>query len=502
MASYTYNSNIVASDPNQYFTLNITFENGVISWNVAAKRQDGQTGNVVRNNIYGLNVNIGGNNYYKGDIAWGDYTVGSVIFSGTTQLANCTIANGLVAIGLTGNFYYGTWNTAYTCTISSSLTVVSPTVSAPSYSASNKYGNVIVGNYSILAFTFSATAGTSGNTISRYRLYQDGTLVYNGTAASCTLVAPSAGSHTYYVVAVESNGATGQSSSITITTVVYTPPAFISVDSVRWSTGTSSGVASDDGEYARLTPKFTKSKVGDTELSTTCKITVIDTNNTATVIGTTATSGTDLFTGQILSPDEMYLVVYELYDSVSGTTAYIFTLDTAPITRIDIISIGSRGLDLIHDSTDGYGIAAGMKATAGYADTALPLRVVDIDSSGNITDEADIYATPTILTSGVISRSSGKGIDSQAYAQWGRVASLTLVMSGDDIYRNVGENIFEGTVASAYRPKVDVMGVGYWGHAVYVGWLKPNGELIVRLSGYAAGYTMNSYAVISWTYIV
>ena len=470
--TYTFTTNTVASNPNQYFVLTVTFDDGTFTWNVVPRRQDGQTGNVTRNNIYGLTVTIGGNQYYKGDINWQNYTVGSTIYNGTTKLSKCTVDEGVVKVSVKGNYWYGTWNSTYTCSKSGSIAIVSPTVSAPTYVASNTFSGDIVGGYSSLAFSFSATPA-SGGTITKYRLFQDGVQVYSGATASCTLVAPNVGTHSYYVIATESNGATGQSSSISVTTEAYTPPSFVSLQSVRWSTGDSSGVASDDGEYARLTPTFNKSSVGNTDLTTVaCKVYV-----GSTLIGTVTTSGTALYTGQILTPDNMYEIRYELYDSVSGTTPYEFTLDTAPIIGIDIITIGQRGLDLIHDISDGYGVAVGMKATAGYEDTALPLRVNELDASGNVLNQAYMGATPQLGTP-TVTRSSGLTLKSYAIHTWGRVAQLDITLNGN-LSASSGGTIFQGTIDSFF-PVANAFGGGYHDTAILSARISTAGSLMVK----------------------
>ena len=467
MATYTFTANTVPSDPDQYFKLTVDFSNGTFTWNVTANKSDGTTYGT-RNDIYGLTVNIGGNTYYKGDIGWGSYTPGSVVYNGTTQLANCTITAGAVAVSVSGNFWYGTWNTTYRSSASGSITITSPTVSTPTYTVGNPYSTQIVGGRSTLSWTFSATPGTTGNTISNYALYQDGSLVATGSSASATITAPSAGTHEYYLIATESNGATGTSSTVTVTTVAYTPPAFTDVSSIRWSTGDSSGVASDDGTYARLSATFTKSKVGTTELTTTLKV------NISSYTNTTTTSGAVLYSGSILSPDSSYTVTYKLYDSYVG--------EANAVVRTDIISMGGRGLDLVHTTADGYGIAMGMRSTPGYFDTALATRIVDIDASGNITNEADIGATPTLESTSAITRTGGWTIQSQSVYKWGRVVVASMILNSSSSVSS-GNNCFTGTIASAYKPKTWVSCSAYFTSAVMTALLDPNGNIIIRVGG-------------------
>ena len=603
-------SNIVPTDPRQYFTVNVSLNNGTFSWNVVASRTTSGTSGE-RNSIYGLAITIGGNSYYKGDIDWRNYSPNTVVFQGTTALANCAISNGTVSVTLSGNYYYGTWNTDYRCVINGSLPISMPTVSTPTYTTANTYGNVIVGGYSTLTFSFSATPGTEGNTISTYKLYQDGVQVYSGSTASCTITAPQANA-TYYVVAVESNGATGQSSSITVSVETYTPPAFTSVTSTRWSasagknkfdistnyidqgaiassngqntnsttrvrthgyvlvepsttytlscnlarvfvlqySGASSsdylnlssgwqssgysfttnantrylrfvfsindssavtpsdiewvqlelgstatayepysanGSPSDDGNQAKLTPVFTPAKVGGQDLTTTCKITLEGVG----VAGTTTTSGDEIiYTDSILSPDSSYNVIYELYDGQ-------FITLVNPITRTDTITIGGRGIDLIHFGTD-YGVAVGTKATAGYLDTAYPFRIRAVDANGNVTTEAKLESTPTEITAS-ISRTSGWTVNTAHLYTFGRIAYLSIRFNSTGTY-SVGNNVFVGSI-SGIVPKYVAMGSGYWGSSVYNGMINSNGAITIRLSGYAQSYTFDGEAYISFMFM-
>ena len=111
--------------------------------------------------------------------------------------------------------------------------------------------------------------------------------------------------------------------------------------------------------------------------------------------------------------------------------------------------------------------------------------------------------TVTTATSGIVTRSGGLGITSQSGSYWGRVAQLTLTLNGDGAWHNKGDNIFTGTVASGWRPKTDIMGVGYYSDMVYTGWITSGGAITIRLTGYSSGvtFTSGSPVVISWTYL-
>lgn len=343
----TITTNHIYDPYDQWLTMDYTFANGKFTWSVVSHSNSG----AYHTDIYGLTVNIGGNPYYKGDIPWGNYSPETVIFSGETELANCTVVNGIVNLAVACNYYYGTWNAAYRAYGSGSQAITPPSVATPTYTVTGDYNNDIVGGASTLNFSFSATPGSSGTTITGYKLFIDGVQVYSGSAASCSVTAPTpGGAHTAYVVATESNGAQGTSSSITITTVAYTAPSFDSVSSIRWSTGNSSGVPADDGTYARVSAVYTSAQIGGTDIPTSCKITVSSFN------GTINSSGGVLYSGSILTLDNSYLVTYELYDDFVGIGNAII--------RTDTISIGGRALDFIHNS-NGYGVAVNTKAEVG-----------------------------------------------------------------------------------------------------------------------------------------
>ncbi len=490
MATYSWNSNVVQTDPPQYFTLNVTFEDGVFRWNVVSQ-SNGH--NDERNNIYGLSVTIGGKNYYRGDISWQNYSPWTVVYSGVTPIESCNIVDGLVQFDLSGNYFYGTWNSNYTSKLSQSIAITPPNVSWPQtpYIIIKPYNNdTIVSNISSLTFSFIASPGTidedEPHTITGYKLYIDSTQVYSGPDNTCTVPSPtSSGSHTVYFTATESNGALGTSETISFNTESYTYPSFESVESIRWSNGDSTGQELDDGEYGRMSATYNNGSVGNSEISSKCDISVSSFNGTITV------SGAVLYTSSgILSPDYSYIVTYKLYDDFIG-------IDNA-IIRSDTISIGLRGVEIVYDANDGYGIGIAKKGEPGTVDSALPLRLVSVDASGTITDAATLAYTPIELTP-QITRSSGFTINQAKLFVFGRVAHLSIIFNASGTY-NVGDNIFEGSISDVI-PKGLAMGNGYWGSSVYNGLIDTNGIIKIRLSGYGQQYTFSGEADISWTFL-
>lgn len=377
----TITGNRVYSDPTQWFTLDYTFANATFTWSVTAHCESSS----VRNNIYGLTVNIGGNSYYKGDIAWGNYTPNTVVYSGTTSLANCTVSNGVVNLSVQGNFWYGTWNTTYRSSGSGTCAVDPPTVATLSYTATNKYNSIVVASRSKITFTMKGTSNTGASTIN-YVLYQGSTQVgtasgNSGANATITLTAPNAGTYSYKYTATDSNGTVATSGTISITTQAYTPPSFTSVNAVRWTTANSSGSASDTGTYAKCTANFTVGKIGSTNLTTTWRAVV---NSRA---GTSTTNGGSLYLGAgTLSADSSWTVTFQLYD------AYSESVSIARIVRTDTLSIGGRGIDLIM-SNGSYGVGVGAKANAGYFDMGLIPRYLGDEFFYKSGDQISIPAT-------------------------------------------------------------------------------------------------------------
>lgn len=361
----TITGNYVYADPTQWWTLDYTFANSKFTWSVTAHASFTN----YWNSIYGLTVNVGGNSYYKGDIDWRNYTPNTVVYSGTTNLSDCTVQNGVVTLSVSGNFYYGTWSADYRSSGSGTCAVDPPTVDTLTYSATNKYSNMVVSGRSVITFTMKGTSRT-GSTSMSYSLYQDGSVIStttgtSGTAKTVNVTAPSAGSHTYKYVATDGNGTTTTSGNISITTYAYVPPAFSSVSAVRWSTGNSSGTASDEGTYCKATANFSQGKVGTTAITTTCTIKV------DTYTGT-ATNGTAIWLGGgNLSADNTYQVTFTLSDGYGNS-----------VVTTDTLTQGGRGIDLIYGNGH-YGVAIGQKATANRFDVNMATYINNADLTTN-----------------------------------------------------------------------------------------------------------------------
>lgn len=538
----TITGNYVDADPTQWWTLDYTFANSKFTWSVTAHASHTSYWNT----IYGLTVNVGGNSYYKGDITWQNYTPNTVVYSGTTNLTDCTISNGVVTLSVSGNFYYGTWNSAYTSYGSGTCAVSPPTVTALTYTATNKYGNNVVSGGSVITFTMKGTTQTASSSSSiTYTLYQDGSAISTSTGTSNTnktinVTAPSAGSHSYYYRATDVNGTTSTSGTISITTYAYTAPSFNSVSAVRWTTGTSSGTASDEGTYCKATASWNVGKVGTTNLTTTLKVTVNSTSSTTT------TSGTSLYMGGgNLLADNSYTVTFTLYDSYTG--------EANGVVRTDTLTMGGRGLDFVY-ANGHYGIAVGQKANAGYFDCNLvprfgtqtfggelsPLwinngnlatvkksaagarfscipfvgsdgvmevgQILDFHTSDTDTSDYSFRLTSYTQTSTTsVTRTSGWTIAGQREWKWGRLNTVSLWFSMPSSGTGyTGNRAFNGTIVSPYVPLAGVVGQGWFnannsGSHSFAGLINNDGSITISFQDdctFAGGY-----AYISWTYI-
>lgn len=519
----------------QWFTMAYTFGSGKFTWSVTAHCTSSE-----RANIYGLTVNVGGNSYYKGDIGWSGYTPNTVVYSGTTNLTDCTITNGSVALSVSGNFYYGTWDSTHRCSGSTTQAVAPPTVSALTYTATNKYSNMVVSGRSVITFTMKGTSQTGSNTIT-YNLFQDGSAISTTTGTSGSnktvqVTAPSAGSHSYYYRATDGNGTTSTSGTISITTYAYTSPSFNSISAVRWTTGTSSGTASDEGTYCKATASWNVGKVGTTNLTTTLKVTVNSTSSTTTTNGASLYMG-----GGNLSPDNSYTVTFKLYDSYTG--------ESNGVVRTDTLTMGGRGLDFIYQNGH-YGIAVGQKANAGYFDCNLvprfgtqtfggelsPLwinngnlatvkksasgaryncipfvgsdgvmevgQIIDFHTSNTDTSDYSMRLTSYTQTStNAVTRSSGWTINSQKVYKWGRVITASITLNASSSVSS-GSNAFVGTLASGYRPLVNVSASSYYASVVMTAILKTDGTITVRVGGSGSAGASGDTETFTWTYVI
>ena len=449
-------------------------------------------------------MNIGGNSYYKGDIPWGNYTPGSTVYSGTTTLASCVQTGGAVAVGLSGNYWYGTWNATYTCTISESIAIVSPDIVGAGATITAKgYNNKCVAGYTKVSVSVTASSVGAGNSLTTCKLYTDGQLtdsddISSGMVTFYNIPIPFGTSHTFTVEVFQDNGASTTSPVAVPAILEYTPPKIVSMSSVRWSRGDNTGVADDGGTYVKCTPTYTRAMVGTTPLTTTCKISVSSYNGTTTDY----TGATSLYLGSgNLQVDNSYNILYELYD---GT----FLTSTHSVKGVDILTIGGRGIDLIHTGSQ-YGVAIGTKATAGYFDSAYPIRVQTVNASGVVTAETEMKSALTDYSSGLTFTktyaSSTANFTSATCYKWGRMVQLTIRLSNVNS-ASAGATIWEGNITTSdlaeIMPCDSATSAGIMGSSNCGGLISPaTGKInlwVKALHSYAASESV----IITFTYLV
>lgn len=478
----TFDTRHIDADPTQWFTFSSTFDGGKFTWTVTVKASHTSYWNT----IYGLTVNVGGNSYYKGDIAWQNYNPNTVIYSGTTNLSDCTISGGKVNFSVSGNFYYGTWNPDYTSSGTGSQAVNPPTITALTYTANNKYGSMVVSGRSTITFTMKATSQTGSNTIT-YNLFQDGTAIVTTTGTSGSnktvqVTAPSAGSHSYYYRATDGNGTTSTSGTISITTYAYTQPSFNSVSAVRWTTGTSSGTASDEGKYCKATANWNVGKVGTTNLTTTLKVSTSSPSHSAT----TTTNGATLYLGSAdYSPDNSYTVTFKLYDNYTG--------EANGVVRTDTLTMGGRGLDFIYQNGH-YGIAVGQKATANRFDTNMPSYIEGI-RYGNTSLPNNHIGSGSTVTSMLknlynVGSSASSGSSASNYYHFATVTVTASYANGDIAFIIGGRNIPLSTVHLRIQSSGSVTAT------INSFWVDQN----VKVYAYVSGTTIDLYMQAGATY--
>ena len=474
---------------------------------------------------------------YDGNYPQENHTIGWTAFSGTTVIPHSADGSGSFNVSMWANLYYSyPYLGYYNCTgsISFSLDTIprNPwTTTGCTITNSQVVGQIVAG-HSVSTFNVTTSRGDGdAPSIAKYRLYDSNNrLLKESNSNNFTYTVPfinsSTSSITYKVSAVDSYG---------METNKYTCPAFTAKRYVQGSFTTDptsrrydtqeGQVDESIGKSALCEISFSNSTIGGSSITTTVRVEV---NGS---YGTTTSSPTSLIVGNdTLNGTSSYNVLYTLYDGVTS-------LANSTVQVTDIISVSFH---TIHLHKDGHGIGFGVESSDGYVDVDnMEFRLNDgvsygqmsagfitgnhqdhgLYSYGYVDSNNQFHSDPMWLLkrdntgavtvaggvetyTNLISRTSGLQRSSNTIKKSGNVVTATLVLSGDGADHYVGNNLFEGTMSSL-RPATDVMGVGYYGNMVYIGWLKSNGDVIIRLSGYADHYTFSSGSpvVISWTYI-
>ena len=226
------------------------------------------------------------------------------------------------------------------------------TVATPTATITSATSPVVVGNN--ITFNFSESYAVTGITVTKRVLYfNNAVLKDNITTTSTTVAAPSvqtSGNYNFYYKAYFSDGAVATSANTVVKINVHTLPVINVVRSIRTNASYS---RNDEGKYATLYITWTAGKNGNDSIATQGSVT-INGHTYAISSGTTF----QYSVGDLLV-NRAYPVTYKVWDSLMD--------ENKPVTRVDTISMGARGIDLAY-GTEGYGVAVNTRATPGYFD--------------------------------------------------------------------------------------------------------------------------------------
>lgn len=340
------------SDVKQRAELTVELSNGSINWSLKTTKS---TGGAERGSLYNVTVSIGGRTVYGPSyISWQNYTLGSVLASGSVALSNVTISNGTVLckaqLGVSASY------DPHISYAQGNLAVASPTINALQHTETRTMlvSNIprIIAGYSTITFTMGGQS-QSGGTITQYDLYQNDVLIYSGAGNAYTIVAPSPGSYDYKYKVTDSNGTSSETATaVTLETHSYIPGQIAGTQAIRVD---SNDDPSDEGGYARLSMDIVNATFDGVPMPMTAYFEVVGIgNDTKYAVITTPVVGH--VGNDDISVDTTYKVIFKLYDSYG-------TIDEA-IMAVDYISVGGRGIDLCYENGE-YGVGVGYKATPG-----------------------------------------------------------------------------------------------------------------------------------------
>lgn len=137
----------------------------------------------------------------------------------------------------------------------------------------------------------------------------------------------------------------------------------------------------------------------------------------------------------------------------------------------------------------------------GNGDSATPSNALTIRWNGDVESKGKIKDTVTETTAS-FNRTGGYGtVPSAKICLTGHMAHLFLTVKNSNSTAS-GANIYEGEVVnSAYAPRINAFGCGYYGAHALIAIFKPDGSLIVRNAS-ATAVAISDGAGISITYVV
>lgn len=173
------------------------------------------------------------------------------------------------------------------------------------------------------------------------------------------------------------------------------------------------------------------------------------------------------------------------------------------VTKLEAGTVHSEGTnDVSGENYEGVFEASNIylkwDQSGNTAQTWIEPNYIELTQTINgVTESAVMNVTPSASLNS-ISHTSGLGITAQTLKKWGRVATVTLVLTGDGAWHAAGSDIFSGKIN--LPPATDVMGCGYYSSSVYVGWMKSDGSINIRLSQ-GTTFSPGSPIYISWTFV-
>lgn len=245
----------------------------------------------------------------------------------------CTTYNGSTSIG------------SKTCTLT--LTVpasVKPTIG--SLTATRVDGDVpstwgiYVQSKSKATIVITGAAGSYGSGIKSYSISGGG---YSGTASTLTTgFLNSSGTITFTATVTDSRGRTSAATTVSISVVAYSPPAFSAYSSQRCM---NTGALSDDGIYIKGTVTYTFAACSSKNTLSCDTYYRVAGSSTWTNASASFTSGTAfVFGGGLISTETSYEIRYVLTDAFHT------------IAVVDIVSTASVEMDF---KSGGKGVAIG-----------------------------------------------------------------------------------------------------------------------------------------------
>lgn len=224
------------------------------------------------------------------------------------------------------------------------------------------------------------------------------------------------------------------------------------------------------------------------------------------------------------APDTMVQLPFP-YPAAGSVILITYTIDST--TTVPCFTAGTRGADgyegaysavlgkLCYASGEGAS-AAGIGTTAPGDGQMVVGKYNDPDGSdffqvGNGTSDSSRSNAFAIGSSGeikgitqtdtpTITRTSGGTTSNPHVAQFGKVVMLNFEVTYNTSVA-AGGNVYEGNIATPYRPKYTAMGCSYYGSHALIAKINSSGDIVIRNAS-ATAITLENAAIFSVTYIL